>query len=798
LNIVPCVRITDCHLLPDWQTGELSAKIRFQNYAVGSTEESGVPEHQISGSLGIRIMRQVNGCTLVDQLAQIDLSQNDREIELQVTVPDYELWSPDMPQLYSAIITLTSQFGVSEKMIRFGFRDFRVVKGFFFLNGQRIFIKSAHSETALSDMYRAKAMGFNMLRFLAKMPPREVLDLCDELGLMIYSECMCSWAMWDYPAMPEHFRAYNDNMLLRDRNHPCIVIWGLFNEQLGPNAALYYPDRPAEKVFYEAVNYLPRLRELDETRVVLLSSGRWDGRPGIGSVANPGSCVWEYLWGDEAADYQECHTDKYEYHMDGYFKDTGDVHLYPTVPVSKKMQTMLRTIGQDTKPVFISEYGLGCQPDLIKIYLQALCDGESPDHPQMRNWKAFIDAFQAFWDEYGFGGVYPFPEDFLLDSIQRCARQRQLSFDLIRANPMVCGYSLTSFSSGQEGLKLGAHEDMSGMPSTIRECLQKLRWALFCDRCVYAEQPFEIEAVLCNEDVLAPGEYEACFKLFGAQGIAWEKHLKILLPDNGYGGLPPLAVSVLKEQVVLPAGEYTFAATLLYVASPAGGRVRFTVLKPQCHVPLSEAVAVWGLNLRTSKMLKEQFNSVTDFRRCSDVHLVVVGAPDESEKIQDNFEKLYKLASDGASVVFLNPCAFGEKQTASPHFSEWRDNSFLPFAVKGRRRYVRNWLYHVDNLFKRHPLFDGIGEKGIVDLELFADVYPEYFLCELKTPDSTICACAGLGMTYRLDTPELGLTLCEYRLGAGRLVLNSFRIAECLGEHPVADQLFYNILKIYG
>ena len=40
-----------------------------------------------------------------------------------------------------------------------------------------------------------------------------------------------------------------------------------------------------------AVGYLPRLRDLDESRLVLLSSGRWDGDLGVGSVSNPGEAT---------------------------------------------------------------------------------------------------------------------------------------------------------------------------------------------------------------------------------------------------------------------------------------------------------------------------------------------------------------------------------------------------------------------------------------------------------------------------------------------------------------------------
>ena len=79
-------------------------------------------------------------------------------------------------------------------------------------------------------------------------------------------------------------------MVRRDRNHPSVVIWGLLNETY---------DGP---VFRHAVGYLRRLRALDDTRLVLLSSGRWDGDLAVGSVSNPGEATWRHEWGSEQAD----------------------------------------------------------------------------------------------------------------------------------------------------------------------------------------------------------------------------------------------------------------------------------------------------------------------------------------------------------------------------------------------------------------------------------------------------------------------------------------------------------------
>src|SRR5439155_12118850 len=123
------------------------------------------------------------------------------------------------------------------------------------------------------DLIYAKASGFNMVRFIAGVGMPEQFDLCDELGLMVYEESIAAWKLGDSPKLAERFDRNNDDMIRRDRNHACITIWGLLNET---------DDSPT---FRHAVAYLPKLRALDPSRLVLLNSGRFDAEPLVGSIS---------------------------------------------------------------------------------------------------------------------------------------------------------------------------------------------------------------------------------------------------------------------------------------------------------------------------------------------------------------------------------------------------------------------------------------------------------------------------------------------------------------------------------
>ena len=76
----------------------------------------------------------------------------------------------------------------------------------------------------------------------------------------------------DSPQMKERYNESVFGMIRRDRNHPSVTIWGLLNET---------SDGP---IFRHAVQVLPELRKLDNTRVVMLNSGQFDNASGIAGI----------------------------------------------------------------------------------------------------------------------------------------------------------------------------------------------------------------------------------------------------------------------------------------------------------------------------------------------------------------------------------------------------------------------------------------------------------------------------------------------------------------------------------
>lgn len=212
-------------------------------------------------------------------------------VEAEMTIDNPHLWNFSDPYLYRVTARASADGAdtFDEQSVRCGFRDFRFAGGYFRLNGRRIYLRCSHTcnhypvgiqfpedpDLLRRDLLNMKVMGFNAIRFIWGGATPVQLDLCDEIGLLVYEESYASMPIDASPRMPQRFDAAVGELIRRDRNHPSVVIWGLLNEA---------HDGPT---FRHAAGMLPLVRSLDLGRMVMLNSGRWDERAdhGIGEVA---------------------------------------------------------------------------------------------------------------------------------------------------------------------------------------------------------------------------------------------------------------------------------------------------------------------------------------------------------------------------------------------------------------------------------------------------------------------------------------------------------------------------------
>ncbi|MBE6551370.1 MAG: hypothetical protein E7665_04470 [Ruminococcaceae bacterium] len=749
------ITIEDVYIRPDHKSGDVKVKLEVINASSDTRLEN----------VGFVISDQKRGIPVTELSKVVKIPSGSSEVTLECNVPCHKLWSVSDPYLYVANISL----GSGEKCtLRFGFKDFRVKNGYFFLNDKRIFLKGAHSLVSAEACITMKALGFNAIRTISRSFTEEALNVCDEIGMLVIDAALTGWGMFMHDNTRSQIEEYNENTIRAHRNHPCIAAYGIFNELGGKR-----------DVFECGVEALPKLRVLAPDTVFFLHSGRWDRDITLGSVSNPGSDRWDTYFGAEGC---PDHPDReLPMHFDGYQDPAmGDIHIYMHVPVTGRVKNYLRNIGRDTNPVFVSESGIASQNDPMRDLL--IHSGlKLSEAVTVETVRSTLEEAEAFLDFYGLRSVYPLIHDLSRDTDKLNGAQRSMLYDIYRSNPKINGFSFTSFGISNEGTNENNWLVKESLAYALQNGHAPLRWALFSEeRTVYADKPFTVEAVLCNEDVLDPGTYKALAYIKGKNGVVWEKSFDAVYPEKGFGSMMPLAARVLKENVSLPAGEYVFTVRLLEGGMACGGELSVTVAKAD---DFKGDIYVWGISDKMRSFIEAKGISVHDLSEIQNedsVCTVLVGCPENGEYIS----LLRTIAEKGASVIFTD-------------FHYLLKEKELLCSIAGEGTAIADamgTIYHYDHIAACPDVFDGIQNIGVLDFDRYGEVYPQQVIKPYKKPDKTLCAGIRIETTFCYT----GLSLGEYSAGKGRFVVNTFRIEETLGQHPFADKLLMNLIKKYN
>lgn len=158
---------------------------------------------------------------------------------LSISVKSPQLWSVDQPNLYEVRTTvLSDKQPVDAVTTTCGFRTIRFDKDKgFFLNDEPLKLQGTcnHQDhagvgVAVPDaiqefrVRKLKEMGSNAYRTTHNPPSRELLEICDRLGMLVMDETRL------FNSAPEYLKQL-EWLVRRDRNHPSVILWSLFNEE---------------------------------------------------------------------------------------------------------------------------------------------------------------------------------------------------------------------------------------------------------------------------------------------------------------------------------------------------------------------------------------------------------------------------------------------------------------------------------------------------------------------------------------------------------------------------------------
>lgn len=223
---VKLIELNSCHLNPE----DIQVKTAVQEDSATITIATG-------GSALVK-------ATVSD--GQTSLTGESVDGLIQLEIPAVKLWSPEQPHLYQVELSLYEGNEVVDiYSLRIGVRDIQMVadKGMF-INGSPVKIKGLciHQDAGClgvavtpeiwrDRLLKFKEIGCNAIRTAHHIFIPEILDICDELGLLVYEEPFDKWVGGSYRRYFETEWQYDlECMVKRDRNHACIFMWGVGNE----------------------------------------------------------------------------------------------------------------------------------------------------------------------------------------------------------------------------------------------------------------------------------------------------------------------------------------------------------------------------------------------------------------------------------------------------------------------------------------------------------------------------------------------------------------------------------------
>jgi beta-galactosidase len=228
------------------------------------------------------------------------------------TIAKPKLWSPRSPHLYRCTVTISGAGGDYVAHETFGLKHTEMIEhGPFKLNGDRLLLRGTHRHedhagyaNAMPDnlieeeMLLIKSMGANFIRLAHYQQSRQVLELCDRLGILVWEEIpWCRGGVGD-DTFKNMVREKLNNMIGQHFNHVSVLFWGLGNEDDWPTE---YPGVNQQNIrdFMQELNNTAH--QLDPSRYTSLR--RCDFARDIPDVYSPS--IWAGWYRGTYPEYQQ-------------------------------------------------------------------------------------------------------------------------------------------------------------------------------------------------------------------------------------------------------------------------------------------------------------------------------------------------------------------------------------------------------------------------------------------------------------------------------------------------------------
>jgi beta-glucuronidase len=305
-------------------TWELEVKVRLKNWSNKAIKRS--------------VLVLVGGET-VDLGSVTVKGKTERVVSGSLTQLKVDAWSPDAPNLYEVVATLSDGDEIVDDLIdRVGFRQIEVKGKKLLLNGNSLRLRGFNRhedhpqfgnalplEAVAHDLERFREMGCNFLRTSHYPNDMRMLDLCDEMGICVWEESHARSVDFKHPMYKEQITKSTVEMLDWHHNHASILMWGCLNECESETAV-------GAK---EHARVLKLIKKTDPSRPITFASNRGQNDLAFGYVDIVSWNLYDSWYGG------------------------GLEHIEPRLKTMLKWLHSPKSRGGSGKPVIMSEFGAG-------------------------------------------------------------------------------------------------------------------------------------------------------------------------------------------------------------------------------------------------------------------------------------------------------------------------------------------------------------------------------------------------------------------------------------------------------
>jgi hypothetical protein len=743
---------------------------------------------------------------------------------INTKINSHKLWSPDNPNVYDLNLKLFKLSTHSKDTLnqildnyneKFGFREFTVKNNKFYLNDNPIYLKAAFfeglypvklsfpdsKEMMIKEILMAKEAGFNMIRPWRKPPPKEWLHLADSIGVLTVGsmaiECM------DMPIesayLPKRVENEITESILRDRNHPSIVQWELFNEIRRPVLANML--KPMSL----------KARELDPTRLILDESGGWAAGANL-----------------------------YLPYSNNAFK-FNDIHNYPGPNITNSKFDGFLTIGKSDEenkekglnaptpgrnvvpniPSYVSEIGYGSLPDLEDNEIDFINHGNPITYPYLYHLR-FNKEIKEKLKETGLIKLFKNASNFYKkqQEIHGIANKRMI--EAIRSNDNIIGYCVHALTAGDWIIGAGLLDlwrNPKGLAYELtKEGNQPKIAVLRTNKRNYFEgENVKISTKIINENAAQKNEIiiSASKLLNNTKKSIYNKKLKISI-ENGINSLDEInlgndletgeyevTVTILKDKLI----EYS-SSIIFNVFFIDRRRIAKDVAIIKNNKRIIDFFKKYNINYEifsksTSTDVPVIINDIySEITNSKDGNVIEENKLDGSDKFSNKMDDINNFVSEGGNAIFLKIPGKTRKRIG-PNLTFVADGTdYLPHKpIKNISQGLWDGILHINS---KHKFFKGL-PINVNMSGLYENIAPTISLRNFKgqnivqtiafdrIPNGNIMKRNYIGSGEVWSGSDLSIV----NHGDGKMVLSTLKLLENLNFDPVSEIMLLNMINFF-